>query len=258
MLAPIRYLVWLLGRVVLSLRYRLAVTGLDEAARHPGPYLILPNHPAYTDPPNVFRALWGRFRMRPMLLETNFRSPLLAPLGWLLRAIKVPETDRASAEAKRRAEAAVGAVVEALRAGDNVVLRPAGTLGPTDRSGSGPRTAADVLKAAPTPPSYSSAPAAVGQPRLRGGKPVLADRLLADSAGWPPTCSCSGRVGRSTHVEAFGPGERRTVAGGFQPVAGALVRGGRRSGRRRPLPLLHRPRRGCPALFRAAGPDPGG
>src|SRR5262249_29661217 len=79
---------------------------LREVTARPGPYLILPNHPGYMDPANVFRALWGTFRMRPMLAEKNFRSPFLAPFGWLLRAIKVPETDRASAEAKRRAEAA--------------------------------------------------------------------------------------------------------------------------------------------------------
>src|SRR5699024_4928845 len=109
MLAPIRLVVWLLSRLVLSLRYRLRVTGVREAAGRPGPFLILPNHPGYTDPPNVFRALWGTFRMRPVLLETNFRSPVLAPFGWLLRAIKVPRTDQASAEAARRAEAAVGA-----------------------------------------------------------------------------------------------------------------------------------------------------
>src|SRR5947209_14076856 len=120
MLAPIRFVVWLLSRPFLSLRYRLRVTGLREAAR-PGPFLILPNHPGYMDPPNVFRALWGTFRMRPVLLETNFRSPALAPFGWLLRAIKVPRTDQASAEAARRAEAAVGAAAAALRAGDNVV-----------------------------------------------------------------------------------------------------------------------------------------
>ena len=51
----------------------------------PGPYLILPNHPAYIDPPNVLAHLWPTFRMRPMLLETNFENPFLAPFAWLLR-----------------------------------------------------------------------------------------------------------------------------------------------------------------------------
>lgn len=213
MLAPFRYLVWLLGRFVLSLRYRLTVTGLDKAARGPGPFLVLPNHPGYTDPPNVIRALWGRFRVRPMLLETNFRSPFLAPLGWILRAIKVPETDRASAEAARRAEAAVGAVAAALKAGENVVLWPAGSLSRdgTERLGAA-RTAAEVLKAVP------EATVVLVRTRglwgssfgwARGGKPVLADRLLAGFGWLALNLFVFGpRRPVHIHVEAFGPGER--------------------------------------------------
>jgi long-chain-fatty-acid--[acyl-carrier-protein] ligase len=213
MLAPIRFVVWLLSRPFLSLRYRLRVTGLREAAARPGPFLILPNHPGYMDPANVFRALWGTFRMRPMLAENNFRSPFLAPFGWLLRAIKVPETDRASAEAKRRAEAAVGAVITALRAGDNVVLWPAGTLSRdgTERLGAA-RAAAEVLAAVP------NAMVVLVRTRglwgssfgwARGGKPLLVDRLLA-GIGWLllNLIVFGPRRGVHIHVEAFGPGER--------------------------------------------------
>jgi hypothetical protein len=49
-----------------------------------------------------------------MLLETNFQNPFLAPFGWLLNAITVPDLDPASAEARRRAE---GAERRAGRAG---------------------------------------------------------------------------------------------------------------------------------------------
>jgi acyl-CoA synthetase (AMP-forming)/AMP-acid ligase II/1-acyl-sn-glycerol-3-phosphate acyltransferase/acyl carrier protein len=213
MLAPIRFVVWLLSRLVLSLRYRLRVTGLREAAARPGPYLILPNHPGYMDPANVFRALWGKFRMRPMLAENNFRSPVLAPFGWLMRAINVPETDRASAEAKRRAEAAVGAVIEALQAGENVVLWPAGTLSRdgAERLGAA-RAAAEVLKAVP------HATVVLVRTRglwgssfgwARGGKPLLVNRLLA-GVGWLllNLLVFSPRRSLHVHVEAFGPGER--------------------------------------------------
>ncbi len=135
---------------LLGLRYRAQVIGTEEALKHPGPYLIFPSHPAYSDPPNVIANLWRIFQMRPMLLETNFRSPLLAPLAWLLRAIKVPETEKASAEARQRAEGAVQEVIAALKAGDNVVLWPSGTL---SRDGKdymyAARTASDVLRAVP-------------------------------------------------------------------------------------------------------------
>src|SRR5262249_7660555 len=90
------------------------------------------------------------FQMRPMLLETNFRNPLLAPFSWLLRAIKVPDVTAASAEARQRAEAAVAAAIDALKAGENVILWPSGRL---QRDGlehvGGARSVADILAAVP-------------------------------------------------------------------------------------------------------------
>lgn len=137
-------------RMILSLRYRVRVEGLGKVLDHPPPYLILPSHPAYMDPPNVLAHLWPTFHMRPMLLETNFENPLLAPFAWMLRAINVPELEIASAEARQRAEQAVKAVEDALAAGDNVVLWPSGTLSRDGKDYLGAaRTAADVLRAVP-------------------------------------------------------------------------------------------------------------
>lgn len=150
MLNLVRIFCSYLMQILLGLRYRVRLDGTDAALKHPGPYLILPSHPAYMDPPNVIAHIWRIFQMRPMLLETNFQSPLLAPLAWLVRAIKVPETEKASAEARQRAEGAVQEVIAALKAGDNVVLWPSGTL---SRDGKdylhAARTASDVLKAVP-------------------------------------------------------------------------------------------------------------
>ncbi len=150
LLQPVRLLVWLWGRILLSLRYWVTVTGRDTALTLPGPYLILPNHTAYADPPNILTHLWLAFRMRPMLLETNFQNPLLAPFGYLLNAIKVPDITSASVEARQRAEAAVGTAIDALKAGDNVILWPSGRL---SRDGSehlgGARSVSDILTAVP-------------------------------------------------------------------------------------------------------------
>ena len=150
MLWPIRWLVWAAIRVLLTLRYRVRLTGKDEVFKQPGPYLILPNHPAFMDPPNLLVRLWPAFKMRPMFLESNFRSPILAPFAWLLRGINVPDTDRASAAARQGAEQAVAAVAAALKAGENVILWPSGRLSRNgqERIG-GARTAADVLAAVP-------------------------------------------------------------------------------------------------------------
>src|SRR4051812_46291103 len=150
LLQPLRWFLWFLGRIVFSFRYRSRVIGLGEVLKLSGPYLIMPNHPAYADPPNVLLRLWPAFQMRPLLLETNFQNPLLGPFGWLLRAIKVPDLDRASADARQRAEQAVATVAESLKSGQNVVLWPSGRL---SRDGKehlgGARSAADILAAVP-------------------------------------------------------------------------------------------------------------
>ncbi len=150
MLWAIRWAAWAVLRVLLSLRYKVKVVGTGAVLKRPGPYLIMPNHPAYTDPPNLLVRMWAIFQSRPLLLESNFKSPLFAPIAWLLRGIKMPDIVKASAEDKQRAEAAVGEVIASLRAGENVILWPSGRL---SRDGAeylgGARTAADVLAAVP-------------------------------------------------------------------------------------------------------------
>lgn len=150
LLQPIRWLAWFLVRTLLAGRYRIRVNGLEKATEAPGPYLVLPNHPGFVDPPLLLMRFWPRFRFRPMLLETNFRNPVLRPFVPLLRSIIVPDVDRASVEARSQAEAAVAAAVEALKAGDNVILWPTGRL---SRDGAehigGNRSVADILAGAP-------------------------------------------------------------------------------------------------------------
>ena len=150
MLQMIRWIAWTTLRFVLSLRYRLRFKGLDEVLKRPGPYLILPNHPAYADPPNIIMRLWPSFKMRPLFLETNFHNPVLAPFALLLRGIRVPDTAKASAEARVRAEAAANAVVEALGNNENIIVWPSGRLSRDGREHlGGARTVADVLAAFP-------------------------------------------------------------------------------------------------------------
>ncbi len=150
MLAPIRWASWAVLRFLLALRYTVTVAGAAAVRERPGPYLILPNHPAFADPPNVLVRLWPLYQARPLFLESNFQSLLFRPLVWLLRGIRMPDLARASAEGKRRAEGAVGEVIAALRRGENVILWPSGRL---SRDGSerlgGARTTADVLAAVP-------------------------------------------------------------------------------------------------------------
>ncbi|MEO2089277.1 MAG: 1-acyl-sn-glycerol-3-phosphate acyltransferase, partial [Gemmataceae bacterium] len=150
LLQPLRWLVWLAGRLLMSLRYWVTVRGTEEVFRKPGPYLVLPNHPGFSDPANVLARLWNVFRFSPVANEANFQNVVLGPFAWLLRTIPVPDMEKASAEAHQRASAAAAEVVKALKNGTNVVVWPAGRLCRDGRERlGGTRAVSDILAAYP-------------------------------------------------------------------------------------------------------------
>jgi long-chain-fatty-acid--[acyl-carrier-protein] ligase len=152
MVRLLRLLFYLFARSVLPLRYRIRVHGLDRVRSldADGPILILPNHPAFVDPPIVLASLFKALHPRPLLFESNFNSPFLRPLMTLLNALRVPDLDQTSAEARARTAAAIQGVIDALRAGQNVILWPSGRLQRNGRERLGAaRTLSDVLKAVP-------------------------------------------------------------------------------------------------------------
>jgi long-chain-fatty-acid--[acyl-carrier-protein] ligase len=189
MLRAIRLTLWLIVRSVLSLRYRVRLHGTDQLREIKGPLLILPNHPGFVDPMLMLALLGPRLSPRPMLAESNFQSPIMRLLMKLLNALRVPDLDQASSEARDRAQQAVADTIAALRQGDNVILWPSGRL---QRNGmgeilGGARATSDILQAVPE--------AAVLLVRTRGvwgstftyafngQRPELIRRLLG-GAGW--------------------------------------------------------------------------
>ncbi len=150
-LQGLRWVGWFLGAILFWMRYRVTVVGKREVLAKPGPYLILPNHPAFSDPPNLVLQLWPAFQFRPLALETNFESPLLQPLAWLSGAIQIPDLDKkASGESRDRMRTAFDSIVTILRSGKNVLIWPSGRL---MRDGlehiGGARAVADLLAAVP-------------------------------------------------------------------------------------------------------------
>lgn len=145
-----RRLFCVFAQLVLSLRYRVRLHGEEHLRNVKGPVLVLPNHPAYCDPPLVLATLWPWLRVRPMLFEGSFQNPLLAPAMKLLRAVRVPDLERASAQAREQAKQAIDEVIAGLRRGENFILWPAGHA---ERDGlehlGGARSAADILRAVP-------------------------------------------------------------------------------------------------------------
>src|SRR4051812_23701193 len=150
MLRFLRLLIWLLSRAVLPLRYRVRVHGMDKVKALEGPILVLPNHPAYIDPPILLSTFYPVRNLRPLLYENNFQNPFLGGFLPLLNAIRVPDLDSASAEARLRAEQAIQLVIEALRKGDSVIFYPSGRIQRSNVESLGAaRTLADVLAAVP-------------------------------------------------------------------------------------------------------------
>ncbi len=68
----LRYLLWLLTKFLFSVRYRVHVDGLENI-KGLKKTLILPNHPAYIDPPLVLCSLWPA--LKPRRRRSRVRPP---------------------------------------------------------------------------------------------------------------------------------------------------------------------------------------
>lgn len=123
-----RFLVSLL-RLLLNLRYRLKIQGLEKVQRGKRGVLVLPNHPAEIDPLILMALLWPKLRFRPLVLEKYYYLRLALPFMRLARAIPIPDmTVDAGNFKRRRMERALKQVVQGLKDGDNILFYPAGSL----------------------------------------------------------------------------------------------------------------------------------
>ncbi len=117
-----------LGRLVFSFRYKVKITGLDKIEGPIEKALVLPNHPAYSDPCLVYTALWPKLRMRPMATAGIVNKPILAWTKWLTKPVIVPEMDVQSQDARADAQAALDLTIEGLREGTNHLVYPSGRI----------------------------------------------------------------------------------------------------------------------------------
>lgn len=137
------------ARALLSLRYRVRVEGLDAVhARDDGrPILFLPNHPALIDPALAYLALSDYFP-RPLGDVHQISRPVIRTITGLLGAIPLPDLRRDGRMAERGVREAIARVANALRAGDNILLYPAGGLTRTGRERLGGNRGAHTIRAA--------------------------------------------------------------------------------------------------------------
>ncbi|MBR4251085.1 MAG: MFS transporter [Kiritimatiellae bacterium] len=122
-----------LGARALARRYEVAVEGA-ACLDGPGPFLVLPNHPAMVDPMIVATAL-RRVPLRPLVDERFFRAGLLTRLVLhTLRAVPVPDlaAHAASRDRAGAAHALETLVPGALASGGSILLYPAGHIQTAD------------------------------------------------------------------------------------------------------------------------------
>lgn len=121
-------LFWNIVRWMLHLRYRVKVTGLEQLADLKGPTLVMPNHPAYIDPPLVLSHVRLGSPVRPVVFTGMYRHPVLHPIMRMIEALEVPDLAEHSQAAHERTLAMIDSVVEGLQRGENFLIYPSGRL----------------------------------------------------------------------------------------------------------------------------------
>jgi len=121
------FLLRCLARVLLWLRYRVRVQGLDEvAARGTRGVVFLPNHPALIDPVILLTVLHRRFRPRAIADQDQVDRFFVRRVTTRLRVLPMPSIARYGHDARTAIRKTLADAAEAVRQGDNLVLYPAG------------------------------------------------------------------------------------------------------------------------------------
>ena len=121
--------------LVLKLRYRLHLKGLNEIIRkknqlnNSGGILFLFNHPGLIDPMISIALLQKEFNVRTVVAEHVLESGILKKIINLSKPIAVPKFHlHSNVFTKERGEAAYRKICQGLRNGENFVMSPAGRL----------------------------------------------------------------------------------------------------------------------------------
>ena len=119
---------WTIAGFLLRLRYRVTVEGAEGLSALQGPTLILPNHPAYIDPPLVLSHLRLGRSLRPLVFSGIYRLLPLRPLMAMVDAFEVPDLSAQSRDAQAKTLGMIEAVVARIGRGDSFLIYPSGRL----------------------------------------------------------------------------------------------------------------------------------
>lgn len=141
---------WATCRFLLSFRYRTRVDGQEQLRSLQGPTLVIPNHPAYIDPPLVSSHIHLHKPLRPLVFSGTYRMLFLRPLMSLVDAFEVPDMSSQSRDAQAKALQMIDSVVDRLHAGDCMLIYPSGRLQRGDREVVGANRAVyEIVKRVP-------------------------------------------------------------------------------------------------------------
>jgi acyl-CoA synthetase (AMP-forming)/AMP-acid ligase II/1-acyl-sn-glycerol-3-phosphate acyltransferase/acyl carrier protein len=124
----LRLVLWI-ARRVFSLRYRVEFRGLDRirAAGRTG-IVFLPNHPALIDPVMMVLYLYPDFTPRSLADEWQVDRPIVGRLARMFGARILPNLERGGLSSLERTRRTLAETVDGLKAGENLLLYPAGHL----------------------------------------------------------------------------------------------------------------------------------
>ena len=117
-----------ISRWLLSCRYKVSLNSSTLNKVKIRGVLILPNHPAYTDPMIVFSWLYRWFSPRPLVYESYYQNPLFYPFMVLVHALEVKDVQKSDFQPGVHVKKTIQTMVESLKNGQNIILWPSGTL----------------------------------------------------------------------------------------------------------------------------------
>ncbi len=119
-----------LTRLVLSLRYRVRVRGMEQIADagDPRPILFLPNHPALIDPVIVMAHLYNRFGAKALADKDQIDRFFIRWMAARAGVLPIPDMARHGAKSRRAIERALEVLTQHLRKGESALLYPGGHL----------------------------------------------------------------------------------------------------------------------------------
>ena len=125
----INWLIFVLVRGLLRLRYRVTVRGLEEVvAQGKTGILFLPNHPALIDPVILMTRLYPQFRPRPLADQDQMDRPGIRWFARQINVVTIPDPTVYGEASRKAVEEGVERCIEALKSGNNLLLYPAGHI----------------------------------------------------------------------------------------------------------------------------------